>query len=54
MANCINVLAKEAGKSGRLSRTRIKTGGCKMPEEISGKLAVRVVMGFDGLANLQQ
>ena len=28
--------------------------GGKLPDEISGKLAVRVVMGFDGLANLQQ
>jgi hypothetical protein len=33
---------------------RIAQQGGKLPDEISGKLAVRVVMGFDGLANLQQ
>lgn len=33
---------------------RMAQHGGKLPEEISGKLAVRVVMGFDGLANLQQ
>ena len=33
---------------------RMAQQGGKLPEEISGKLAVRVVMGFDGLAQLQQ
>jgi hypothetical protein len=33
---------------------RMAKQGGKLPEEINGKLAVRVVMGFDGLANLQQ
>lgn len=30
-----------------------KLGG-KLPERLNGKLAVRVAMGYDGLANLQQ
>ena len=33
---------------------RMAQRGGKMPDEISGKLAVRVLMGYDGLANLQQ
>lgn len=33
---------------------RMAQQGGKMPEQISGKLAVRVVLGFDGLVNLQQ
>ena len=33
---------------------RMAQKGGKLPDEISGKLAVRVLMGFDGLANLQQ
>lgn len=33
---------------------RVAQQGGKLPEEINGKLAVRVVMGFDVLAGLQQ
>ena len=33
---------------------RIARQGGKLPDEINGKLAVRVAMGFDGLANFQQ
>jgi hypothetical protein len=33
---------------------RMVQQGDKMPEQVNGKLAVRVVMAFDGLANLQQ
>lgn len=33
---------------------RMAQQGGKLPEQIDGKLAVRVVMGFDGLAQLQQ
>ena len=33
---------------------RVAKQGGAMPKEINGKLAVRVVMGYDGLAQLQQ
>jgi hypothetical protein len=33
---------------------RMARQGGKMPEAIGGKLAVRVAMGYDGLANLHQ
>lgn len=42
----------EPGVLAALPRKAQKGG--KLPEAINGKLAVRVVMGFDGIANLQQ
>ena len=33
---------------------RVAKQGGKLPESVNGKLAVRVAMGFDGLANLHQ
>ena len=33
---------------------RVAKQGGKLPESINGKLAVRVAMGYDGLANLHQ
>src|SRR3954464_5519560 len=33
---------------------RVAKSGGKLPESVNGKLAVRVAMGFDGLANLHQ
>jgi hypothetical protein len=33
---------------------RVARSGGKLPESVNGKLAVRVAMGYDGLANLQQ
>jgi hypothetical protein len=33
---------------------RVARQGGKLPEAIRGKLAVRVAMGYDGLANLHQ
>jgi hypothetical protein len=33
---------------------RVAKAGGKLPESVNGKLAVRVAMGFDGLANLHQ
>src|SRR3954464_2851541 len=33
---------------------RVARSGGKLPESLNGKLAVRVAMGYDGLANLHQ
>jgi hypothetical protein len=33
---------------------RVARQGGKLPESVNGKLAVRVAMGYDGLANLHQ
>ena len=33
---------------------RVAKAGGKMPERLNGKLAVRVAMGFDAMANLHQ
>jgi hypothetical protein len=33
---------------------RVARSGGKLPESVNGKLAVRVAMGYDGLANLHQ
>jgi hypothetical protein len=33
---------------------RVAKQGGKLPESVNGKLAVRVAMGYDGLANLHQ
>jgi hypothetical protein len=33
---------------------RVARSGGKLPESVNGKLAVRVAMGYDGLAMLQQ
>jgi hypothetical protein len=33
---------------------RVARQGGKLPESLNGKLAVRVAMGYDGLANLHQ
>jgi len=33
---------------------RVARAGGKLPESVNGKLAVRVAMGYDGLANLHQ
>jgi hypothetical protein len=33
---------------------RVARAGGKLPESVNGKLAVRVAMGFDGLANFHQ
>ena len=33
---------------------RVAKQGGKLPESLNGKLAVRVAMGYDGLANMYQ
>ena len=33
---------------------RVARAGGKLPESVNGRLAVRVAMGYDGLANLHQ
>jgi len=33
---------------------RVARSGGKLPESVNGRLAVRVAMGYDGLANLHQ
>jgi len=33
---------------------RVARSGGKLPESVNGKLAVRVAMGYDGLANLHE